>query len=618
LTASTHNQAMDRTPRAPHVSLSTIGLVLTLLLFGLHAAAAVPARPNILWLVSEDNTANYVGAYGDQLARTPNLDQLARTGVTFDRAYSTSAVCAPTRASIITGMYSSSLGTQHMRSRVPLPGGLRYFPAYLRETGYFTSNNAKTDYNAAIPPGTWDESNNRAHWRHRAPGQPFFAVFNFAESHEGRLHERRVLRTDPAKVRVPAYLPDTPEVRADLAQYYDCVADVDQSIGRVLADLESDGLSEDTIVFYYSDHGGATPRSKCFLYENGTRPALMTRFPPKFAALAPGLPGTRCEELVNFIDLAPTVLSLAGIPIPVTFQGRAFTGRARRPPPEFTFMLRDRNDENGDFIRAATDGRWRYIRNYVPHLPAGQHNSYFWKQSSYREWEALYRGGKLSAIQRAFFEPRAPEELYDCLTDPDNVHNLASDPAHAATLARCRSAQRTHLLRIRDTGFMPEAMLRAMSGDRSPVEICRSDANYPLGRLIELVDRLQLESRPRNDDLLRALADPLAVLRYWGAIGALRAAGHDMSAHLADPDVSVRLAAAFGVARGDKPDAAWPVFAAALAADESPEVRLESLNHLTNLSHRPGFLRPALEAAAKSTAPADNYCARAAAFLLTQ
>ena len=303
-------------------------LLLLSLLSASHAADSA-ARPNILWLVAEDFTSTFAGAYGDPLARTPTFDRLAREGILFERAYSTSAVCAPTRASIITGMYAPSLGTQHMRSNVPLPAWLRYFPAYLRDAGYYTTNNAKTDYNAAVLDGTWDRNGAQAHYKDRKPGQPFFAVFNFNESHESSLHKRFPLTTDPAKVRIPAYLPDTPEVRTDIAQYYDRVSAADAKIGEAIAKLEADGLADDTIIFYYSDHGGVLPRSKRFLYENGTHPALAVRFGKNLQHLAPAAPGSRSQELVNFVDLAPTVLSLAGVKAPDYFQGRAFAGAAR-------------------------------------------------------------------------------------------------------------------------------------------------------------------------------------------------------------------------------------------------------------------------------------------------
>lgn len=610
------------------------------------AADEPAARPNILWVVTEDNSYYFVGAYGDPVARTPNFDRLAKDGVLFERAYSTSAVCAPTRASIITGMFAPSLGTQHMRSNVPMPAWMRYFPAYLRDAGYFTTNNAKTDYNAAVLPGTWDENNNQAHWRHRKPGQPFFAVFNFNESHESSLHKRKTLTTDPAKVRVPAYLPDTPEVRADVAQYYDNVSEADRKIGAVLAELEKDGLADDTIIFYYSDHGGAMTRGKRFMFENGTHPPLVVRFPKKFQHLAPGEPGSRSKELVNWVDLAPTVLSLVGAKAPEYFQGRAFAGPARAPAPEFTYNFRDRMDERYDLCRAVTDGRWRYIRNYRPELATLQHLNYLWLMSTTREADRLRAEGKLNPAQMAMFEPKPVEQLFDCQTDPDNVKNLAKDPVYHRTLERLRAANRAHLLRIRDTGFMPEPILRGLAGKNSPYDIGHDDNAYPLPRILEVIDRLQLPGTPSESDLKAAVNDPLPSVRFWGAISSLRApemAARVVAPLLKDSVGSVRCAAAFVVARHGDATKAWPVFEAALAKDQPAELRLEVLNYLTNLPNRPASFQPLYEALAKSDAePAakgkkkggegaakkggdggggesrgENYVARAAEYLVT-
>lgn len=583
------------------------------------AENAVTTRPNIVWVVTEDNAASFVTGYGDPLARTPHFDHVAKAGILFERAYSTSAVCAPTRASIITGMFAPSLGTHHMRSTVPMPSWLRYFPAYLRDAGYFTSNRAKTDYNAAVLPGTWDQNGAQAHYQNRKPGQPFFSIFNVGASHESSLHKRLSLTTDPAKVRVPAYLPDTPEVRADIAQYYDRVSEADRQVGEVLAELQAGGLAEDTIVFYYSDHGGALPRSKRFLFEAGTHPPLAVRFPKKFQHLAPGAPGSRSTELVNWVDLAPTVLSLAGVKAPDFFQGRAFAGPARAAAPAFTYSFRDRMDERYDLSRAVTDGRWRYIRNYRPDVATMQYVTYLWHQSSMQEWDRLHRAGKLNAIQASFFEPKPPEQLFDSAADPDNVRNLAGDPAHRATLEKMRAANRAHLLRIRDTGFMPEPILRDLSGTGSPTLIGRNDQAYPLARILDLIDRLQLSAAPTAADLQAALADPLPSIRFWGALAALRApkSAGEVAPLLQDPIGSVRLAAAYVTARHGRADAAWPVLGAALAADQGPELRLEALNYLTNLSHRPASLRPAIAAAAQVTAGSgENYVAAAAKHLL--
>jgi arylsulfatase A-like enzyme len=599
-----------------------LGLVL-LALFTFARAASPAAKPNILWLVAEDFTYTFASAYGDPLAHTPTFDRIAKEGILYERAYSTSAVCAPTRASIITGMYAPSLGTQHMRSNVPLPSWLRYFPAYLRDAGYYTTNNSKTDYNAAVLPGTWDQNGPQAHYKNRQPGQPFFAVFNNNTSHESSLHKRFPLKTDPAKVRLPAYLPDTPEVRADYAQYYDRVSEADRQLGEILAKLEAEGLADDTIVFYYSDHGGVLPRSKRFLYENGTHPALAIRFPKNFRNLAPSAPGSRSTELVNFVDFAPTVLSLAGVKAPDYFQGRAIAGPARQPAPEFTYNFRDRMDERIDLCRAVTDGRYRYIRNYRPELPTMQFVTYLWQQSAMKEWDRLHQAGKLDATQESFFQPHPAEQLFDLTNDFDNVRNLAADPAHRATLERFRAANRAHLLRIRDTGFMPESLLRDLAAGKSPTEISRDDQAYPLARILDAIDRLQLGAVPSSANLKSALGDPLPAIRYWAALAALRAPDSvtaDLAPLLKDSVGAVRAAAAFATARHGGGTTAWPVLAAVIGKDQSAELRLEGLNFLTLLPDRPASLRPLYEANAKSEARngGENYAARAADYLLAK
>lgn len=592
--------------------LAIVGLAFSL--FATGVSATPEKRPNILWIVSEDNTFNYVGAYGDPLARTPHLDRLASGGIVFERAYAPAPVCAPTRSSIITGVYASSLGTQHMRSQRPLPPEVKFFPEYLRSAGYFTTNNAKTDYNTSTPwTAPWSENSKSAHYRHRAPGQPFFAIFNTEESHESRLHTRQPLLTDPTKVRVPAYLPDTTETRADLAQYYDCVARADAFLGKILDDLAADGLAEDTIVFYFSDHGGAVSRSKRFLYENGTHAALLAYFPKKFSHLAPAAAGSRISDLVNFVDLAPTVLSLAGVPAPDYFQGRAFAGPALAPAPAFTYSFRDRMDERPDLARAVTDGRYRYLRNYLPHLPAGQHLGYLWKQASMQVWHDLYRAGKLNAAQRAFFEPRAPEELYDCASDPDNVRNLAADPAHRAVLERLRAANRDHLLRIRDTGFFPEPMMVSIAGDASPTTLTGSAASYPLARLLDFIDACQIgAASPAEIDAARR--DPLPVIRFWAVTAPLaRVAAPVPPALLSDPDASVRLAAASAALHARGTDAAaLRVIADSLSTSASRELRLSALNALSLLNSVPPEFTSLLDAAAQSK---DEYLVRASEYL---
>jgi len=597
---------------------------LFLLLATLSGSALAADRPNILWLVSEDYSAGFSGPYGDPLARTPHLDRLAADGIVMLNAHSSAPVCAPTRFSIITGRYAQGQGAQHMRSRPAIAPGVRLFPALLRAAGYFCTNNAKTDYNTTAPlAGVWDENGRQAHWRNRQPGQPFFAVFNFEQSHESRLHKRESLVTDPAQVRVPGWLPDTPTVRADVAQYYDCVSRADEATGNILAQLEADGLADDTIVIAYSDNGGCLPRSKRFLYDNGTHIAMVLHFPEKYRHLAPSAPGSRLPEVVNTVDLAPTMLSLAGLDPGTIFDGRALAGPYRAPAPEFTFLMRDRMDERYEFSRAVTDGRYRYIRNYIPGTPWGQPVSYLWRQASTQEWESLHRAGRLTPIQDAFFQPKPVEELFDCAQDPDNTHNLAGDPALQPQLVRFRAALRQHQLAIRDTGFLPEPMLLALASEASPALPAADDVRYPLARLLSLVDDLQLPAKPDPAIMQAALHDPVPVVRFWGA-----ACSRDpavlagVSRLLVDGEPCVRMAAAETILIQRDDPAAWHVLEQAIREPQQAAACLLAMNIATRLS-RPlpaawqDILTP-LASSSTNTEGMENYLARAAAALMAK
>jgi uncharacterized sulfatase len=366
-------------------------------------------RPSILWLTSEDH-GPHMGCYGDENARTPNVDALAARGLRFTRAWSCAPVCAPARTAIITGLYPASSGGEHMRSMVRLPPDVRLFPQFLREAGYYCTNNSKEDYNVEKPGAVWDESSGRAHWRNRQPGQPFFAVFNSTKSHESQIRTRpHKLVLDPARVRVPAYHPDTPEVREDWAQYYDKVSEADADAGMRLRELEDAGLADETIIFYYADHGSGMPRNKRWPGNSGLHVPLVVHVPERWRELAPReyQPGGRSDRLVNFVDLAPTVLSLAGIKPPEWMQGHV------------------------------TDGRYVYLRNYFPHVSQGQHLEYQFQTPTTRVWRRLFDAGQTTPAQSIFWQtPKAPEELYDLHTDPDEVHNLAGSPDHQEVLAR--------------------------------------------------------------------------------------------------------------------------------------------------------------------------------------
>ena len=330
-------------------------------------------RPNILWISCEDTSPD-LGCYGDEYATTPNLDRFATEGARYTRCFSISGVCAPSRSSIITGMYQTTIGTMHMRTRaVPSPE-VKCFTEYLRAAGYYCTNNSKTDYQFEPPFTAWDESSTKAHWRNRAKDQPFFAVMNLTVSHESsiRMPESRrrrggdrvppEMRHDPGKAKVPPYYPDTPVTRRDWATYYDTVTAMDMQVADILKELEDDGLADDTIVFFWGDHGRGLPRAKRWIYDSGIHVPLIVRWPGRIE------PGSVVEDLVSFVDFGPPVLSLAAVDVPSHMQGQPFLGDQKAAPREYIYASRDRMDEAYDLIRAVRDKRYKYIRNYMPEV----------------------------------------------------------------------------------------------------------------------------------------------------------------------------------------------------------------------------------------------------------
>lgn len=545
--------------------------------------------PNILWITSEDNSP-FFGCYGDEFATTPTFDKLATEGILYKNAFANAPVCAPARSTIITGMYPPSLGTQNMRSVYPIPESIRFFPQYLREAGYYCTNNSKEDYNMPKPEGVWDESSSKAHYKNRAEGQPFFAIFNFTVSHESSIHKsisNDSLRHDPAKVKLPPYHPDTPEMRHDWAQYYDKVEDLDGMVAQVLQELEDAGLADNTIVAYYSDHGGVIARSKRFVYESGTHVPMIWRFPKKYAHLAPGKPGDRTDRLVSFIDLAPTVLSLAGIKVPEYMQGKAFLGDQQTVPREYVHLFRGRMDERIDNVRAVRDKQYRYIKNYMPHRIYGQYIEYLWRAPSCRSWEEAYLAGKCNEIQSAFWKEKPAEELYDVSADPWEVNNLASDPAYAETLERLRAENDRWMKDIKDTGLMPEGEMSTLNQENPSFTYTHSGA-YDVEKLKYAADIASLRDVTKLDEITGFLSDEMASVRYWGAIGCLILKNEAMPAKqallkaLQDTSPDVRIAAAEALCHLGASDAATPVLIAALD-HENLMVRTHALNSLYTL-----------------------------------
>lgn len=573
-------------------------------------------QPNVLWLVSEDNSPEFVGPYG-KLARTPTLDALAAAGVAYDNCFATAPVCAPSRFSIITGTYATSFApAHHMRALVGmapesigrLPEWVRGFPGYLREAGYYCTNNDKQDYNAPIDvEAAWDESSSTAHWRNRPQGAPFFAVFNYEVTHERVVHpgeaEPLADGVRPEDVELPAYHPDLPEIRETHALYYDQNTRLDEQLRHRLAELDADGLADDTIVFYYADHGGVLPRSKRYCYDSGLRVPLIVRVPRRWRHLWPYPPGNRVDDLVSLMDLAPTVLSLAGLTAPEHMAGRPFGGPDRAEPARYTFGFRNRMDERYDMVRTVRDQRYRYVRNYLPHLRAGQHVEYLYRQAAVRAWRRAYEQGQLDAVQVAFWEPRPHEELYDLSTDPDEVQNLAGSPAHQPVIDRLRSALDTHMIETWDTGFIPEG---------SPFEDytrSRIAEAYPLERVMAVAG-VAAQRNPANvPQLIDWLADSAEPVRYWAALGCVMV-GHEAVAArrvlegcLRDTSAQVRVVAAEALIRVGSVEPALSVLQELAENHCHPRVRLQAISAIDHLGE---LARSAAETVTRAAGDSDR------------
>ena len=465
------------------------------ILSGLIASSVVSAddkppfaRPNILWISVEDISPD-LGCYGDRNAVTPTIDRLAAEGVRFTRCFTHAGVCAPSRSGLITGCYPPSIGTHHMRCQGVPPDDVRCFPEYLRQAGYYCTNNVKTDYQFDVPATAWDENSNKADWRGRDPGQPFFSVINFITTHESQIRDpskqtqnlvaalKPEQRHDPAKMIVPPFYPDTPVVRRDIANYYDNITAVDGQVAAVLQRLEEDGLAEDTIVWFWGDHGRGMPRYKRWLYDTGLHVPLIVRVPEKWRNYvrpdnADTLkPGSTIDHLTAFVDFAPTVLSLAGVDLPKHFQGQAFFGPHRAEKPrEHVYGHRDRMDETYDLIRTVRDKRFRYVRNFMPWQPYSQDIAYMNEMPTMQEWRRLHAEGKLTGPAADWFRKAKPvEELYDTETDPFEINNLAADPRYVITLERLRVRLEGWMREIGDVGLIPEPLFD---------ELQRPDAKY--------------------------------------------------------------------------------------------------------------------------------------------
>ena len=490
-------------------------------------------KPNILWITSEDNSIEWVGCYGSKNAKTPHIDQLAKEGFRYLYCFDNGAVCAPTRSSWITGMHSISNGTQPMRSGFEIPASIRFYNELLQKRGYFTSNCSKTDYNLRGPKGRnpkdfWNYSGGdyAGTWKKRKKGQPFFTVYNIGDSHESRAFgDHKDEAVDPKKMVLAPYHPDLPEMRNTYAKYSSAISRMDSLVGQAIQKLKDDGLYEDTIIVYNSDHGGVLARSKRFLYSSGIHCPLIVRIPEKWKHLYPESkkPGTTIDRIVSFIDMPKTWVSLTGAEMTDNFQGRIFLGPDTEPESRYHFSWRERADERFDNVRVMRDEQFAYHKNYAPFAPNGQYLAYMHNMKATGAWERHHQAGKTNAVTGRFFEPRPSEEFYDNFKDFHNIDNQIDDPLHQTKIKELKKELRRQQLKYFDSGLMPEEMRNRMIKEQKTTvyAFVRDPKLYPLAKYLDYADLALAREKENLKTLTQGLKAKDPVMRYWSVVGLL-------------------------------------------------------------------------------------------------
>ena len=485
-------------------------------------------RPNVVWIVSEDNSHHYLKHFFESGAPTPNIEAMAAHGITFDHAFSNAPVCSVARSTLATGCLGPRIGTQFHRKHTiaTLPQGLRMFSELLRDAGYYTSNNSKTDYNATPSKEAWDESSRTASWRkRRSPNQPFFHMESHAQSHESSLHfsqevfENEETTTDPESVKLADYFPNTAKFRYTHARYHDRMAVIDEIVGSTISKLKEDGLLEDTFVFYFGDHGGVLPRGKGYIYESGLHVPLVVRVPDKWQHLIDRENGSRAPGFVSFIDFGPTVLNLAEVKVPEQMDGIPFLGKGitavEVDARDECYGYADRFDEKYEFIRSLRKGKYQYIRYFQPFLPDGLQNNYRYRMLAFTEWRDLYKDGKLTGSQLQFFQSKPVEQLFDAEADPHEINNLASDPRYANVLKDLRTRLATQMRALPDLSFYPESKLVSVMGD--PVGFGQKH-KAEIAQMADIHDLAFLPFSAAEARLIAALESDNVWLRYSAAM----------------------------------------------------------------------------------------------------
>ena len=500
--------------------------------------ALAQEKPNILWITIEDTSPQFIGCYGNKDASTPTIDKLAEEGVRFCNAFSTGTVCSPSRSTIITGVRTYAMGSGNHRSNYTIPDFIKGFPYYLQQQGYYVTNNSKTDYNVgnvrAFTKEAWNESSNKAGWWNRKPGQPFFAVFNFADSHQSRTmthsydwYVKNVLNHLPDEDRIgedafemPPFYKDSPEMRKQFARVYNSIKLTDNKIEALLTRLENNKLRDSTIIFFYADHGEGIPRGKTNGINLGYRVPFVIWFPEMYKHLSPwGTAGVVSDELIDFADLAPTLISLAGGEIPDYLKGRILVGENRSKQADHLILSADRADNGPDMVRSITDGRFLYSRNYLPFMPQTRYIRYMEIADIVNIMRDDYKKGQLNALQKSLFAERPAEYLYDIENDVWETDNLANNPDYKKTLKKMQSQLDEELLKARDAHFLPEYEI-ALISKKEAVYSYRLDENrYPFEEIYKAASLSGKRGNKIARKQIHLLNSDNKIIRYWAILG---------------------------------------------------------------------------------------------------
>lgn len=597
--------------------MNSFRVVLVFLILSIESVCA--QQPNVLWITIEDTSPQFIGSYGNSDSRTPVMDQLTREGVQFTNAFSTGTVCSPSRSAIITGIKTYELGTGNHRSNYSIPAWLKGFPYYLKQAGYYVTNNSKTDYNVAnekqFIAEAWNESSGKAGWWDREEGQAFFSVFNFNESHQSRTmthpyewYVENVLEMLPEEDRIaedefemPPFYRDSPEMRKQMARVYNSLKLTDNRIGDLLERLREDGLLQETIIFIFADHGEGMPRGKTNGINFGYRVPFTIWFPPKYEHLSPWGINTKTDELMSFEDLAPTMISLAGGKVPDYLKGRVLLGENRSPKADKLFLSSDRSDNGIDMIRTVTDGRFVYSRNFMPYMPEARYIRYMEIGEIKQIMRTDLENGLLNSIQESIFQSREPEVLYDIENDSWETNNLVGNSEYQDVLIEMRSALKAHLLERKDVLMLPEGELDRISKTTSPYEFRESESDFPFEAIYaaaELSGFRSSEILARQIDLLES-SNP--ILRYWAAIGLKSQSKEALKANLAEleekvnddyPYVSATLASI--VYEINQAQESQEILKKSILSEDK-HLSLMAINYLLYSEHKSPFIEPIRE-----------------------